>query len=474
MCENLADGFVDEKRYNNADKTITYESNEAHFTASFVLPRGSGSDFAITVGCTTVEAREYRRTFVKVHKEIPRNVHRDDIVYVMQSTRNIMLAIGAWPFVSGKRSIFWKIYDLFLIFTSYVLLACDSIPGTIYWLLEESSRVRLQITPLLLYVFMTVIQYGIFLSRNDHIRQCLKHVEKDWENVFSVKERNTMIKSAKTGRLLVTICGVFIYTGALMFQIILPLSQGEIVIGENITIRPLACPVNFLFIDVQVSPVYEILFVAQSLTGFLIVSVATVACGLSSIFEIYANGQLKILIYLMRGLVEEQSQEENEINKKIAEVVEHQVRIRSFLRSIQYCLQEIYLLEIMVNTLTICLLLYFMLLIRITRSDWDTSNSGVIGSYALSIINVIIHIFLFCYAGEQLTEQAEKVAIESRELEWYRLPDKKARNVIMLMIMSNIPTKISAGKIMDLSFKTFGDIIKTSGAYFNMLRNVME
>ncbi|XP_032689598.1 uncharacterized protein LOC116852916, partial [Odontomachus brunneus] len=167
---------------------------------------------------------------------MPRNVHsQDDIVYVMQPTRNIMLAIGAWPSISGKRSIFWKIYDLFLIFSSYVLLACDSIPGTIYWLLEESSRVRLQITPLLLYVFMTVIQYGIFLSRNDHIRQCLKHIEEDWENVFSVKERNTMIKSAKTGRLLVTICGVFMYTGALMFRIILPLSQGEIVIGENIT-----------------------------------------------------------------------------------------------------------------------------------------------------------------------------------------------------------------------------------------------
>lgn len=289
----------------------------------------SRSDLALTVDCTKDKAREYRRTFVEVRKEMSRNIHsQDDIVYVMQPTRNIMLAIGAWPSLNGKQSIFRKIYDVFLIFSSYLLLICDAIPGTIYWLLEESSRVRLQITPLLLYVFMTIIQYGIFLSRNDYIRRCLKHVEEDWENVLGVKERNTMIKSAKTGRFLVTMCGAFMYTGALMFRIILPLSQGKIVIGENITIRPLACPVNFLFIDVQVSPVYEILFVAQSLTGFLIVSVATSSCGLSSIFVIHASGQLKLLIYLMRSLVEEQCQEEGEMDKKLAEVVEHQVRVR--------------------------------------------------------------------------------------------------------------------------------------------------
>lgn len=277
----------------------------------------------------TDEACGYRRTFVNIHRKMPRNEHsQDDIAYVMQPTRNIMFAIGAWPSVSGKRSIFKKIYDLFLIFSSYVLLTCDIIPGVIYWLLEESLRVRLRMTPLFLYVFMTVIQYGIFLTRNDHIRRCLKHVEEDWENVFGVDERNTMIESAKTERLLVVICGVFMYTGSLMFRIVLPLSQGEIVIDENITIRPLACPVNFVFIDVQVSPVYEIVFVAQSLTGFLIVSVATSACGLTAIFVVHASAQLKLLIYLMRSLVQEQSQEENEVNRKLAEVVEHQVRVR--------------------------------------------------------------------------------------------------------------------------------------------------
>lgn len=56
--------------------------------------------------------------------------------------------------------------------------------------------------------------------------------------------------------------------------------------------------------------------------------------------------------------------------------------------------------------------------------------------------------------------QAEEAATESCELEWYRLPDKKARNVVLLMIMSNMPTKISVGNVIDLSFETFGTVSK--------------
>ncbi|XP_025158224.1 odorant receptor 4-like [Harpegnathos saltator] len=390
---------------------------------------------------------------------MPRNVHsRHDIVYVKQPTRNLMLAIGVWPFRSEKRSMFQKVYNFFLNFSSNLLFACEIIPGIIYLLLEESIRIRLQLIPLLLYVFLCAFQYDIILSRNDNIRQCWKHVEEDWRNAFGTDDRNIMFRCAKAARLLILICGVVMYSGVAMYRIILPLSRGDIVTNQNVTIRPLACPVNFLFIDVQTSPFYEIVFTFQSLTGLLIVSITTSTYGLLAYFVEHASGQMKILICLMKNLVQEQWQKEEEVDKKLSEVVEHQVRVHSFLQMVQYTMQEICLAEIMVDTLTICLLLYFAILVRIRLQDWDTSNPGIVCSYACSIINIIIHIFLFCYTGEQLNDQAEKVAIETRELEWYHLPEKKMRSVILLMIMSNYPPKISACKIVELSLKTFGDV----------------
>lgn len=254
--------------------------------------------------------------------------HQDDILYITKPTRNILLALGAWPVVNGERSIYSKAHNFFLICISYILLSSDLIPGILYWLMEKTVRVRLQTIPLLLYDIMSASQYSIFIFRYGQLRRCLKHVEEDWQNVFSIDARNIMLKSAKTGKRLVSICGFFMYSGAFTFRTILPLSQKKIVTDQNITIRPLPCPVYLFSLDVQISPIYEMLFVIQCITGFVMVSIVTCACGFTAIFVVHACGQLKILISLMKSLVQKQWQEEREVDKKLAEIVEHQVRVR--------------------------------------------------------------------------------------------------------------------------------------------------
>lgn len=260
---------------------------------------------------------------------MPRNQHyQNDILYITQPTRHILLALGAWPSISGERSIYPEAHNLLLIAISYTLLSSDLIPGILFCLMEETTRIRLQTVPILLYDFMSASQYGIFIFRYDQLRRCLKHIEEDWKNVFSVDTRNIMLKSARTGKRLVTICVLFMYSGAFTFRAILPLSQGKIVIDQNVTMRRFSCPGYFFSLDVQVSPVYETLFVIQCLTGFITVSIVTSACGLTAIFVVHACGQLKILIGLMKDLVQEQWQEEHEVDKKLAEIVEHQIRVR--------------------------------------------------------------------------------------------------------------------------------------------------
>lgn len=57
-----------------------------------------------------------------------------------------------------------------------------------------------------------------------------------------------------------------------------------------------------------------------------------------------------------------------------------------------------------------------------------------------------------------LLNQGDKLSLTACTLDWYRLPDEKARELILIIAMSNIPTKIQAGKFIDLSIKTFGDV----------------
>ncbi|XP_011684384.1 PREDICTED: uncharacterized protein LOC105447848 [Wasmannia auropunctata] len=57
-------------------------------------------------------------------------------------------------------------------------------------------------------------------------------------------------------------------------------------------------------------------------------------------------------------------------------------------------------------------------------------------------------------------------------IDWYRLSGRKSLDVILMIAMSNTSIKLTAGNIFELTFGTFGNVIKTSVAYFNMLRTL--
>lgn len=260
---------------------------------------------------------------------MPKNErYQDDVMYITQVTRNVLSVLGVWPSLAGERSVGGRISRTLLIIISWILLYCVLIPGLLFWLLEKRTRVKIQTMPLLLYGFMAIGKYGNLIFREKQIKRCLKHIEEDWKNVMNMDVRNAMIESAKTGRRLVILCGAFMYGSGISFRSILPLSKGKIVTPQNITIKPLPCPGYFFSFDAQVSPTYEIIFAMQFFSGLVTFSITTGVCGLTAVFVMHACGQLKILMNLMRNLVEQQWHEKHEVDKKLAQMVEYQIRVR--------------------------------------------------------------------------------------------------------------------------------------------------
>lgn len=254
--------------------------------------------------------------------------YQDDIIYITQLTRNVLSLLGVWPSLNKKISIGKKIWKFLLILVSYILLYGVLIPGVLFWLIEQRTRVRIQTIPLILYGFMASGKYSCLIFRQREIRRCLKHIEEDWKFVTNMDARDAMIESAKTGRRLVALCAAFMYGSGLSFRSILPLSKGKIVTPQNITIKPLPCPAYFFSFDIQVSPAYEMIFAMQFLSGIVTYSITIGICGLAAVFVMHACGQLKILVDLMKNVVEEQWQEKQEVDRKLAKMVEHQIRIR--------------------------------------------------------------------------------------------------------------------------------------------------
>ena len=73
-------------------------------------------------------------------------------------------------------------------------------------------------------------------------------------------------------------------------------------------------------------------------------------------------------------------------------------------------------------------------------------------------MNVILSTFLICYIGEVLTERCKEIGNMVYMTNWYHLPDKDIFNLIMIIVRSGVEYKMTAGKIIDISVITFGNV----------------
>ncbi|XP_070517751.1 odorant receptor 4-like [Cardiocondyla obscurior] len=393
--------------------------------------------------------------------------YKRDVEYVFELSRFVFRLLGIWPYARTNSRLSETLETAVLIVVSYVILTCELVPAILYVVIvQKKTRARLKVIATTLFTIITMFKYSQLILNRNRMKNYLAQVEDDWRNIADKRDHDIMINEARIGRRLVIICAIFMYSSGVSFRTIIPLSYGKIVTEQNTTIRLLSCPGHFILFDVQLSPAYEIVFVMQLFSGFIKCSITTAIYGFTSLFVMHICAQMEMLIILMNNLVNKK--ELKNVNEKLAAVVNYQIKIRNFLQMIQNSIQYASLLEILGCTIIVCLLGYFVIM------EWEDNNAVALCSYLVGLTSISFNIFLFCFIGEQLSKKAEKVALTACTLEWYRLPDIKARSLILIMIISNSSIKLKGGKFIDLSFKTFGNVVKTAVTYLNLLRAIVD
>ncbi|XP_036147251.1 uncharacterized protein LOC105834980 [Monomorium pharaonis] len=379
--------------------------------------------------------------------------YRNDIKYTTQLNRFICQLLGIWP--DAEPSFLKNLRSISLILACFFLLGCELIPITLYVVfIEKRTRVRLKVISSITFTTVAILKYFCLVLSKNQVRNCLARVKDDWQNVVSANSRNSMIDKARISRHLFILCSIFMYTAGVYYRIIVPLSRGKTVTKQNITIRHLPSPGYYILFNEQNSPAYELLFIIQVCAGFIKYTITVAICSLTALFVMHICGQLEILMILLDNLVNKT--EEKNLNKMLALVVEHQIKIRNFLQLVQNTLENASLLEIVGRTI----------------DEWENQNVVSMCSYVILLTSMTFNIFIFCFIGEELSVEGEKLTLTVCTLTWYRLPNAKARALLSIIAMSIVPTKLRAGKFFDLSIKTFGDVVKTSVAYLNFMRKM--
>ncbi|XP_071641244.1 odorant receptor 4-like isoform X3 [Temnothorax longispinosus] len=314
---------------------------------------------------------------------------------------------------------------------------------------------------------MGSVNYWVLLKRSGDIRKLIRHMETDWRLVQRIDDREVMLQHAKYGRSVALICGLIMQGGAFLFSLARAMKTVPITVGnETFTTHPMTCPIYSKIIDTRYSPVNEIALVLQFLSTFIINSSTVGACSLAAIFAIHACGQLNVLYTWLHELVEKKK-ENDTAEGKVAVIVEHHLRILSFISRVESIMHPVSLTELMGCTVIMCLLGYY------TIMAWETLDTAKIISYVIVYLSMSFNIFIFCYIGEIITEQCKYVGQMAYMTDWYNLHHKTALGLVLIIARSNNVIKMTAGKLFHLSIATFGDVSNTDIPFLCFLTKIL-
>ncbi|XP_024880016.1 odorant receptor 4-like [Temnothorax curvispinosus] len=224
-------------------------------------------------------------------------------------------------------------------------------------------------------------------------------MEEDWKIINRFEDREIMLQYAKFGRFVAGICGVIMHGGAFLFSIAKAIKTVPITVGnETFRMHPMTCPIYSKIIDTRFSPVNEIALIVQFLSTFIVSSSTVGGCSLAAVFAMHACGQLNVLCAWLHELVENQ-EKNHKAERKLAVIVEHHLRVLSFIARVESIINKISLAELMGCTINLCLLGYYLIM------AWADFDATKIASYVNVYLSMAFNIFIFCYIGEIIAEQ---------------------------------------------------------------------
>ncbi|XP_044006040.1 uncharacterized protein LOC122851055 [Aphidius gifuensis] len=226
--------------------------------------------------------------------------------YSTEMCRWILKPLGVWPSNS-------KLFFSLLTIMYYFLIIFSLIPMTLYAIFGENDiNLRLKCIGPINFCLVGLCKYTILLLKKKEISDCIDHINYDWNQaVNNKKDRKVMITKAKLGRLIIIICTIFMASGIIFYQIIIPLTAPRIITPDNKTIRPFGYPVYQPLIPSKYQSINHLIIdVVQLMGGITAGTIAIGTFSISAVFALHSCGQYDIVNLRILNFVDEIQQAE--------------------------------------------------------------------------------------------------------------------------------------------------------------------
>ncbi|XP_071576929.1 odorant receptor 10-like [Temnothorax nylanderi] len=385
-----------------------------------------------------------------------------DFVWAVELHRLSLEVIGLWPKTEKfAKKCLWPEIRVGIVLILLIFIFIPMISMVIHvWgnmiLVIDSLHITLPlVTVLAKYVIMRWKRTVLFAIVN--------MMAEDWMAFKHFTERNVMIRRARSARLIMIIGYVFVVIGFVTVTIP-PYFGIPILCTTNFMNRSKLLPLEtFHFYNTDKSPQYELTFIIHIISTLLAATIYMSIDIFLVLIILHICGQLEIFRCRLVSLVLCKN-----FNKVLNNVLMTHLRLIRFAENIESMYSLIMLIMILYFDVVFCLNGFLFAVFLINKKTDDVVVTEVYFSTILLIV-LLMNTFLYCGAGELVTEQCNAIHRALCDLEWYKLESRKARSLILLMIRTQHPFRITAGKIIPLTLATFCSVLKTSCGYISFL-----
>ncbi|XP_069694735.1 odorant receptor 67c-like [Periplaneta americana] len=89
-------------------------------------------------------------------------------------------------------------------------------------------------------------------------------------------------------------------------------------------------------------------------------------------------------------------------------------------------------------------------------------------------VMILIKLFVYCWYGQDVIDQSEKVQIALYSTDWYNKSPSYKKLVPTMLMRASHPVKLRNGIFNDLSFETFTAVLNTAYSYLALLSKMNE
>ncbi|XP_033341245.1 odorant receptor 10 isoform X1 [Megalopta genalis] len=389
-----------------------------------------------------------------------KQIHEADYDWAVGISRNCLRLICLWPREScGKRKLLDNLCVMTIVLTFSVFVV---IPSVLLLLKQNDLKTIIDDGSYCIAALSLVPKFLIIHGKRSVILNVLNMMAIDWEKSKTDEEKNIMFYYANIARV-GSILGFTFGFIAIFLITILPKFGIQVRHTEDgLDMFPYPC---YYVFDVSRSPYYEIIYTIQIfMMALILLSYIGIHMFFGTLF-LHICGQAKNL----RARIENEKKFED-FRRTMTSIVSDHLRVIRMVKMIESTFSQILVTMIIIFGVITCA---YLTSIISMFAESDTISLTRLSYLVFSICTNLVQMLFYFLTGQELANQSEGIYDATYECGWLNLKSNEAKSLILVMVRSQKPLIVTAGKLFPVTFLTFGGVMKLSFSYVSFLLTML-